>query len=149
MVYLSNFEFPDVEKEYDFLLSLKRTCYDSFYPFQTVSKHNLESLTFEPVTILYGGNGSGKTTVLNIIAEKLGLERDALYNRSNFFHDYTRMCDYELEQKFVGKIIAIIHREDDVEEKWVVVPENITFTKDEIMEQVYFQEKYFKSEVRM
>ncbi|MBQ4523963.1 MAG: AAA family ATPase [Lachnospiraceae bacterium] len=99
MVYLSNFEFPDVEKEYDFLLSLKRTCYDSFYPFQTVSKHNLESLTFEPVTILYGGNGSGKTTVLNIIAEKLGLERDALYNRSNFFHDYTRMCDYELEQK--------------------------------------------------
>lgn len=52
-------------------------------------------------------------------------------------------------KEFVGKIIAIIHREDDVEEKWVVVPENITFTKDEIMEQVYFQEKYFKSEVRM
>ena len=44
-------------------------------------------------------------------------------------------------KEFVGKIIAIIHREDDVEEKWVVVPENITFTKDEIMEQVYFQEK--------
>ena len=52
-------------------------------------------------------------------------------------------------KEFVGKIIAIIHREDDVEEKWVVVPENITFTKDEIMEQVYFQEKYFKSGVRM
>ena len=52
-------------------------------------------------------------------------------------------------QEFVGTIIAIIHREDDFEEKWVVVPENITFTKDEIMEQVYFQEKYFKSEVRM
>ena len=52
-------------------------------------------------------------------------------------------------KEFVGKIIAIIHREDDVEEKWVVAPENISFTKDEIMEQVYFQEKYFKSEVRM
>ena len=52
-------------------------------------------------------------------------------------------------KEFVGKIIAIIHREDDVEEKWVVVPENITFTKDEIIKQVYFQEKYFKSEVRM
>lgn len=52
-------------------------------------------------------------------------------------------------KEFVGKIIAIIHREDDVEEKLVVVPENISFTKNEIMEQVRFQEKYFKSEVRM
>lgn len=52
-------------------------------------------------------------------------------------------------KEFVGKIIAIIHREDDVEEKWVVAPENISFTKEEIMEQVRFQEQYFKSEVRM
>ena len=52
-------------------------------------------------------------------------------------------------KEFVGKIIAIIHRKDDVEEKWVVAPENIAFTKDEIMEQVHFQEQYFKSEVKM
>ena len=52
-------------------------------------------------------------------------------------------------KEFIGKVIAIIHREDDVEEKWVVVPENTTFTKDEIKDQVHFQEKYFKSEVRM
>ncbi len=52
-------------------------------------------------------------------------------------------------KEFVGKVIAIIHREDDVEEKWVVAPEHMSFTKDEIMEQVEFQEKYFKSEVRM
>ena len=52
-------------------------------------------------------------------------------------------------KEFEGKIIAIIHREDDVEEKWVVAPENSAFTKEEIMEQVKFQEQYFKSEVRM
>jgi len=52
-------------------------------------------------------------------------------------------------KEFVGKIIAIVHRYDDVEEKWVVAPENIFFTKDEIMEKVEFQEKYFKSEIRM
>lgn len=45
-------------------------------------------IDFEPVTILYGGNGSGKTTALNVIAEKLNLQRDSLYNRSNFFEDY-------------------------------------------------------------
>ena len=52
-------------------------------------------------------------------------------------------------QEFVGKVIAIIHRYDDVEEKWIVVPPNISFTKEQIMKQVHFQEKYFDSEVRM
>ena len=52
-------------------------------------------------------------------------------------------------EEFTGRIIAIIHRFDDVEEKWVVAPENSSFTKEEIMRQVEFQEKYFKSEIRM
>ena len=52
-------------------------------------------------------------------------------------------------KEFVGKIIAIIHRYDDVEEKWVVVPLNKSYTKEEIKKQVEFQEKYFKSEIIM
>lgn len=52
-------------------------------------------------------------------------------------------------KEFTGKIIAVIHRFDDVEEKWVVCPENVTFSKEEIMEMVKFQEQYFKSEIRM
>lgn len=51
--------------------------------------------------------------------------------------------------EFTGVIIAIIKRLDDVEEKWVVAPENMTFTKEEIMKQVEFQEKYFKTEICM
>ncbi len=95
MVYLSQFRFPDREREYTFTMGQKRTCYDSVYPFLVVSEHNLRMLDLEPVTILYGGNGSGKTTVLNVIAEKLGLARDTLYNRSCFFGDYTQMCSYK------------------------------------------------------
>lgn len=55
----------------------------------------------------------------------------------------------EAVKEFTGKIIAVIHRFDDVEEKWVVCPENVTFSKEEIMEMVKFQEQYFKSEIRM
>ena len=51
--------------------------------------------------------------------------------------------------EFKGKIIAIIHRYDDVEEKWVVAPEGKTFTVDEIKAQVDFQEQYFNSEIRI
>ena len=52
-------------------------------------------------------------------------------------------------KEFVGKVIAIIHRMDDVEEKWVVAPDGVSFTQDEILRQVAFQEQYFMSEVRM
>ena len=95
MLYLSHFTFPDIEREYSFCMAQRRTCYDTYYPFQVLSRHRLAMLDFEPITILYGGNGCGKTTALNVIAEKLTLERDTLYNRSNFFEDYTAMCDYE------------------------------------------------------
>ena len=52
-------------------------------------------------------------------------------------------------ETFVGKVVAIIHRFDDVEEKWVVAPEGVSFTKEEIMRQVAFQEQYFRTEIRM
>ena len=52
-------------------------------------------------------------------------------------------------REFVGKVIAIIHRYDDVEEKWVVVPEDMNFTKEEIVQQIAFQEQYFHTEIRM
>ena len=50
-------------------------------------------------------------------------------------------------EEFTGRVIAVIHRFDDVEEKWVVAPEGVSFTKDEIAAQVRFQEKYFQTEI--
>ena len=49
--------------------------------------------------------------------------------------------------EFSGMIIAIIHRLDDVEEKWVCAPDGMTFTKEEIAKQLHFQEQYFDSEI--
>ncbi len=51
-------------------------------------------------------------------------------------------------EDFEGPVIAIVHRRDDVEEKWVVAPEGMVFTNEEIMEQVRFQEQYFDSEIQ-
>lgn len=95
MMYVDNFKFPDADREFDFFIDIKRTCYDSFYPFQILSKKDFRRIDFEAVTILYGGNGSGKTTALNVIAEKLNIKREAVYNRSNFFEDYVRLCKVE------------------------------------------------------
>lgn len=46
-------------------------------------------------------------------------------------------------KEFTGKVIAVIHRFDDVEEKWVVAPENLDFSDEEIAEKVHFQEQFF------
>ena len=99
MIYLSSFRFPSWDSEYSFRLNeVKRTCYNTIYPFFVLSRRALRELNFTDVTILYGGNGSGKTTALNVIAEKLGLARTALYNRSSFFGDYLKMCSSSKER---------------------------------------------------
>ena len=92
-LYLQEFRFPDKDAEWRFFTAQRMTCYDSFYPFQVLSDRGVGRLEFAPVTILYGGNGCGKTTALNVMAEKLGLARDAAFNRTAFFPDYLRLCD--------------------------------------------------------
>ena len=44
------------------------------------------NIDFSPLTILYGNNGSGKSTILNLIAEKMNIGRRAKINSSPFFH---------------------------------------------------------------
>ena len=77
--------------ESDYLWNLGNTC--AYYPFRVLSAHGLERIDFEPVTVLYGGNGSGKSTALNIIADKTKAARDSLYNHSVFYPDYVKMCE--------------------------------------------------------
>ena len=94
MIYLSEFVFPSYDEEYRARLDEKRTCFSTMYPFFVLSSRGLERLDFAPVTLLYGGNGSGKTTALNVIAEALSLRRDAPFNRSSFFDDYVKLCGF-------------------------------------------------------
>lgn len=96
MIYLEEFIFPTEDMEFDFFMSVKRTCYDSYYPFKILSQHGFRRIDFEPVTILYGGNGSGKSTALNVIAEKTGINRDSIFNKSNFYPDYVKLCKMKL-----------------------------------------------------
>ncbi|WP_347451292.1 AAA family ATPase [Acetoanaerobium noterae] len=110
MIYLRNFSFPSEDREYNFILDEKRTCFDTFYPFKILSKNDFTEIDFEPVTILYGGNGSGKSTALNVIAEKIEASRDTIFNKSNFFKDYVDMCD--MDEVKITEIKRIITSDD-------------------------------------
>ena len=72
-----------------------------------------------------------------IIAED-GEEQDA----------YVIGVDIPLMQ-FKGKRIAVVHRRDDVETKWVIAPENVPYTKQQIEELIHFQEQYYDSYIEI
>ena len=97
-LYLSAFYFPGEEAESDFMFDLKTTYDQSVYPYGVLPRAGLEEIIFRPVTILYGGNGSGKSTALNIIAEKLHLTRSSAYNRSRFFEGYVVRCRVTVDE---------------------------------------------------
>lgn len=93
-LYIKDFYFPSDNRETGFLLGEKRTCFSSVYPFKLFPEKELRHLSFSsPITVLYGGNGSGKSTVLNLIAEKAHLTRHSKYNSSAFFPQYLDMCE--------------------------------------------------------
>ena len=50
-------------------------------------------------------------------------------------------------ETFTGELIAVIHRLNDCEDKWVVAPEGQRYSVSEIREATHFQEQYFRSEI--
>ena len=54
---------------------------------------------------------------------------------------------FEPLETFEGKCIAIIHRTNDNDYKLIVVPENRTFSNNEIRALTEFQERFFESEI--
>ena len=112
MMYIDSFQFPGVEAEEQFVNYIERSCYSSFYPFGVFAANQLKELTFTEITILYGNNGSGKSTALNLMAEKLGAERDTLFNNSSFFAKYLKMCEFEMTPGSRPEEIRMITSDD-------------------------------------
>lgn len=141
MIYLSEFAFPSYDEEYRARLDEKRTCFNTMYPFFVLSSRGLERLDFAPVTLLYGGNGSGKTTALNVIAEALSLKRDAPFNRSSFFDDYVKLCSFRTLAPLPEESRAV--SSDDVFDYMLslrAVNEGIDVKREELFEE-YFEKR--------
>lgn len=112
MEYLTGFHLPS---QYE--MDIYR--YTSAYPFGVFYFKELNHISFDRITIFYGGNGSGKSTLLNLISEKLELSRRTAVDRSGEFLDFVKMCNYSLNREEGVKRIPegskIITSEDIIE----------------------------------
>ena len=70
MVYLKEFTLLSEYEEDAVFSSDKRTIHNNTYPLGIFINKKLKSVTFNNITIFYGGNGSGKTT-LEIISTSM------------------------------------------------------------------------------
>ncbi len=52
-------------------------------------------------------------------------------------------------KEYTARIIGIVHRHNDVEDKLIAAPEGTNYTNEEITEAVKFQEQYYQSEVEL
>lgn len=112
MIYLKKFTFPSGDTESTIITEYLTKWHNSIYPFKVLSANLLEEIEFAPVTIFYGSNGSGKTTALNVIAEKLGIQRETLFNTSTFFKRYLEFCSYNMSSYRILDNSRIITSDD-------------------------------------
>ncbi len=155
MVYLEEFQLPGEEQQVRFLAGdseNKRTCYGSRYPFGLFLNRMVPPLKLEEITILCGGNGSGKTTILNLMGEKLGLGRKAVFNRSSFFGDYLNLCDCQMSRNFTARVRSNskVITSDDVFDYLLdfrCMNENIDVRRRELLEE-YTDARYARFQMR-
>ncbi|MCI8423931.1 MAG: AAA family ATPase [Lawsonibacter sp.] len=154
MIYLQRFSLPSQSTETNFLarnFESKRTCYTSRYPFGVFLSRAVPALELKAITILCGGNGSGKTTILNLMGEKLGLRRGAVFNRSSFFGTYLDQCQAETAPSFQrARENSRVITSDDVFDYLLdlrYMNENIEYRRRELLEE-YTDARYAHFQMR-
>lgn len=87
MIFLNSFHMLSKEEDESFFNPnsplFKRKTLSTYhateYPFVLFRDRNLTDFVFEDITIFYGNNGSGKSTILNVMAEALKIDRSTPY----------------------------------------------------------------------
>ena len=96
---------------------------DNIYPYNVLKNKEPNVFVFDNTTILYGNNGSGKSTILNIIAHKLNLKGKERNNPEvvgtvPYFEEFAEKCIYELGGNENGR-------------KFNIIPKNSRYIKSE------------------
>lgn len=104
MIYLSSFSFSE-----------KSVQNPNIYPYKIVVKKGEQILSFRPITVLYGNNASGKSTMLNVIVNRLSLEGSEYaisnkFGRVPWFSQFVSGCSYMLGEEEDGRMLRSLSK---------------------------------------
>lgn len=113
MIYLKTFNLLNQRQEHDIMYGTA-DINENVYPLKLFPYKEFENIEFEPITIFYGGNGSGKTTILNIISDTIKASKRNIVKRNNIFNTYIGCCAnrFELIHQSECKSIKFISSDD-------------------------------------
>ncbi len=137
MIYLKTFE-----------LSEYRTKNYNIYPFNIFKNKEPDIFIFDDITVLYGNNGSGKSTILNIIAHTLDLKGKEKFSPSiigtnSYFEDFSSKCKYSLYEDEYGNKITNIPRKSRY-----IKSEEILYEIRKIEQEAILEESYICNNIR-
>ena len=90
MIYIEKIILPSLDSNQ---ILVNETYHRSYYPFHVLSSRGLYEVEFSDITLITGGNGTGKNTLMNVIAQKLRLRRQTPFNRTELFDTYLSRCE--------------------------------------------------------
>lgn len=136
MIYLSSFLFSD-----------KTVRNPNIYPYNVFARKTEKVLLFDPITILYGNNASGKSTMLNIIANKLKLEGQEyascnMFGTTPYFMQFVDECQYSPGEDEDGGTLAIPRRSRYVKS------EDILYEIKKIQQEQVLEDGYVYEHIR-
>ncbi len=132
MIYLKTFKVSDNNIK----------C-NNIYPYNIFKNKEPDIFVFENITVLYGNNGSGKSTILNIIAHKLDLKGKERNNpkldgvSSSYFDEFVQNCKYELGINEYEKKISFIPKNSRYIKSEEILYEIRKIQQDNILEEGY------------
>ena len=96
IIYLSSFMF-----------SRQKVRNPNVYPYHVFANKTEHILVFAPIMVLYGGNASGKSTALNIMANKLQLDgfeyaSSNQYGAMPYFLNFVDECSFSFGEEEDG-----------------------------------------------
>lgn len=102
MIYIQFFTLPSQESEENYLndfyccsKSPESNYYDTLYPFTIFPAISLRKIHFDHIIIFYGGNGSGKSILLNILSQRV--KREQIQVKANMLIKRNTVLKYDVE----------------------------------------------------
>lgn len=125
-----------------FNISNKKIPRTNAYPYNVFEHKDCGYLSLEPITILYGNNASGKSTLLNVMANKFKLKgAESIRNDTQYFDQFIDECDFTFADNEFGRSFRMLDPQSRYIKSEDIMYEVKKIQQDAILKQGHLYQK--------